>query len=147
MISLVDLWLLLPVELLGGSRQTSIHAGIHLFNLLQIKSNDHLGSIQQLPLTVVTNTCLEGIFELISQLPNCDSFLTGKQTSLILSLFQVCVLPDQNHIELTYLASSKRLRSKVSAITAKNVVSFGLSFHSCRLNNLGCLEPTIKSKV
>lgn len=142
MICLVDLWLLLPVELYWGSRQTSTHAGIHLFNLLQIKSNDHLSSIQQLPLTVVTNSCLKGIFELVS----FQTATAFQQTSLILSLFQVCIWPDHNHIELTYLALSKRLRSKISAVSAKNLIRFGLSCHS-RLNSLGCLEIIIKSKV
>lgn len=37
MTCLVDVWPLLPVELLGGSRETSTHAGIHLFNVLQVK--------------------------------------------------------------------------------------------------------------
>lgn len=144
---LVDLWPLLPVQLLGESRLTSTHGRIHLFHLLQIKSNDHLGSIQQMPLTAVTKTCLEDIFEVISQLPNSNSFPTRKQLSHIVT-FQVCISPDQNHIKLTYLVLSKRLRSKVSAITAKNLVSFGLSCHSWhRLNSLGCLEVTIKSKI
>lgn len=47
----------------------------------------YLGSIQQLPSTVVTNTSLEGIFELISQLPNYNlpSSPTRKQTSYIVT--------------------------------------------------------------
>lgn len=112
----------------GRADKCLTRAGIHLFKLLQIRSNDHLASIRQLLLTVVTDTHSEGIFELIGELPHCNSFLRRKQASIILALFQLYILPDQTHIRLTCLVLSKRPRSKVSGIISKSPVSFGSSF-------------------
>lgn len=68
-------------------KQTDIHTCRNLFNLLYVKSNDHMGSIQQLPLTVVTNSCLEGIFELVS-FQTATAFQQGNKHLLYCHFFK-----------------------------------------------------------